>query len=296
MAVAVRAVSYGYVNNSGTITVALPAGTTAGDTLVIFGCHGYQVNTPSGFDQSLWTNIGNFNGAAFVKIVATAADVTAGSVTVTFTGGYYGHVVIIALTGAIIGISAKVMGSSSSGAASRTVTTPATGKAGDYVLYFGAGRVNTAISSTGGATALASDSQANSSFVLKGENLAADGSATSTFSYPTFGSGDFQAILMVSELVGPAANEYEIAAEVLKGAQADAQLFDISAETLRAGNSNAQVFEVYAEVLRSVTVVLRRRPVVIKCEVIADAGVNYAANTLFVDGSPLMIDTDTVEF
>jgi hypothetical protein len=297
MAIAVRAVSSAYVNNNSTVTVALPAGTAAGDTLVVLAGHAYQVNTPTPatFEQSQWTNIGNYNGAAYVKLPVQASDVTAGSVTVTFTGAYYGHVVLIAFTGAIIGISAKQIGSSSGGAASRTLTTPATAKAGDYCLFFAAGRVNGAISSTSGA-ALASDAQANSSMVLTGALQAADGSATSTFSYTVVPTGEFQSILVVSELVGPSAQEYNIAAETLKGAQSDAQTYDISAEALRGATASAQVFDVAVEVLRAVTIVLRRRPVILNMEVIADAGINYLANTLFVDGSPVLIDGSSVEF
>jgi hypothetical protein len=58
--------------------------------------------------MSFQTNIGFYNGGTWLKIPVQASDVTAGNVTMTFTGSYYGHIVLIAFTGTITGVSAKV--------------------------------------------------------------------------------------------------------------------------------------------------------------------------------------------
>jgi hypothetical protein len=296
MAIAVRAVSFGYVNNTNTKTVALPAGTAAGDTLVVFGVHGYQVNTPTGFDASLSTNVGNYNGGTYMKVPVTAADVTAGSVTVTFAGSYYGHVIIVAFTGAILGVSAKIQGSSAGGAASRTLTTGTQPLVGDYVLYLGAGRVNAAITSSAGSVALANDAQNQSSFVLTGDLVTVAGAQSSTFSYPTIPTGEYQAIFVISEVNGPFAQVMDDYVEVLQGGAGSAQVMDVYTEVVRNGNPSAQMMDVGVEVLRTLTTVLRRRINFITMEAIPPNANIYPANALTIDGDYLLVDGNSVEF
>jgi hypothetical protein len=265
MAIAVRAVRSAWVNNTNTVTIALPTGTAAGDTLLVLSGHGYQNNTPTPatFDMSFQTNIGFYNGGTWLKIPVQASDVTAGNVTMTFGGSYYGHIVLIAFTGAITGVSAKVSGSSTGGAGSRTLTTSAAPATNEYAVYFGAGRANGAITSTAG-TSLASDAQNQSSFVVAGEVLASGGAKSSTFNYSVVPTGEFQAIIVLSETVGPYAQEMEIANEVLYSGTPYAQEMEIAAEVLRGANAYGQVMEIAVEVLRSVTQIVRRRPVYIE--------------------------------
>jgi hypothetical protein len=261
MAIAVRASSSVWINNTNTVTLALPTGTAAGDTLLALCGHGYQMNgAPTGFDTSSQTNIGFYNGGTYLRMPVTAADVTAGNVTITFTGSYYGHLVLIAFTGTLTGVSAKVFGSSTGGAATRVLTTSAAPATNEYAVYFGAGRCNGAITSSAG-TLIASDAQNQSSFVVAGEVLASGGAKSSTFSYSVIPTGEYQAIIVLSEVVGPYGQEMEIAAEVLHDATAYAQEIEIAAEVLRGGTPYAQMMEMGVEVLRSVTAVLRRRPV-----------------------------------
>jgi hypothetical protein len=63
-----------FINNTNTVTLALPTGTAAGDTLLVLSGHGYQNNTPTPatFDMSFQTNIGFYNGGTWLKIPVQA--------------------------------------------------------------------------------------------------------------------------------------------------------------------------------------------------------------------------------
>lgn len=294
MAIAVRATSFVYVNNNNTGTVTLPAGSTAGDWLVICAGHGFPVNTPTGYEIIENTNQGNYNGGCFIKQLV-AADITAGSVTVTFTGSFYGHISAIAFTGALTGIRTKIQSFSTGGSGSRTLTTDGTPLIGEYAIHFAAGRSNGAISSTA-PTALAADNQANSSFKLTGELLAANASTTDTWGYTTVPTGDYQTIIVISETATPFGRVADMGAEVLRDGTPAAQVGDMAAEVLRDGTPFAQFSDLGVEVLRSITVVVRRRPVYLEISVIEDSVGPYPANTLFIEGDPVLIDGASVEF
>jgi DUF971 family protein len=262
MAIAVRAVSSVYVNNSGSGTLTLPTGAAAGDDVILIASHGTQANTPTGWDLIENTNQANYNSAVFARVL-TAADVTAGSVLVTFAGTSSGHIAAICFVGAWTGIRTKIQAFTTGGAASRTSTTDGTPLTNEYAIYYAAGRANGAISSTAGA-ALAADNQANSSFVLTGALLGANGSTTDTWGYSVVPTGDYQTIIVVSETVTISAKVVEVAAEVLRAGTPAAQVMEIGAEVLRVGTPFAQVMEMGVEVLRTVTAVVRRRPVYIE--------------------------------
>lgn len=262
MAIALRATSFVWVNNTNTGTVTLPTGSAAGDWLVLLVGHGYQVNTPAGYDLVENTNQGFYNGAVFAKQLI-AADITAGSVTVTFAGSYYGHIVAAGFTGAITGHRTKIQSFSTGGSGSRTLTTDGTPLTGEYALYFGAGRCNGAITSTSG-TALVADNQNQSSVKVTGTLLGSNGSTTTTWGYSVIPTGDYQTIIVISETASPPAQVVEMAAEVLREGTPSVQIADIAAEVLRTGTPFAQVADMGIEVLRSVTQVIRRRPVYIQ--------------------------------
>jgi hypothetical protein len=292
MAIAVRATSSVYVNNANTGTVTLPAGSAAGDWLVLLVGHGFPVNTPTGFDVVETTNQGFYNGAVFAKQLI-AADITAGSVTVTFTGTFFGHIVAVGFTGAITGNRTRIQSFSTSGSGSRTLTTDGTPLTGEYALYFAAGRSNGAISSTAGS-ALVADNQVSSSCKVTGTLLGSNGSTTTTWGYSVVPTGDYQTIIVISETAGPPAQVAEMAAEVLRDGTPAAQLVDIAAEVLRDGTPAAQVMEMGVEVLRTVTAVFRRRPVFVMSNIIETLG--YPPNALFIDGDVVLVDGDSVEF
>lgn len=249
-----------YVNNSSSGTVALPAGCVAGDNVVVFATQAWQVNTPAGYGLISNNNQANYNYGVFTKTL-TSADITTGTVTVTFTGTFYGHIAIVAFVGTTnFNLRTKAFLFSPGGAATRTLATNSLPLTNDYVLYFGAGRVNTAITSSLGG-ALLTDSQANSSFVLTGGNLAADGAISDTFSYPTVPGGDVQIVLVYTDSALPTyAQIADMQAEVLHSANPKAQVVDMQAEVLHDAVAKAQVVDMSVEVLRSVVSVSRRRP------------------------------------
>lgn len=78
------------VDSASSVVVTWPAGTVAGDLAIICGHHGYNVNVPAGWTELNRTTYGgNHNGAVFYKVL-DAADITAGSVTVTFGNSWWG--------------------------------------------------------------------------------------------------------------------------------------------------------------------------------------------------------------
>jgi hypothetical protein len=80
-----------------------PVGTVAGDIVIIFGGHGFNFIAPAGWltlDNSQGTN---WNGAVFAKTM-TAADITAGGVTLTTGGVFNGVIVQVTITtGTLLG-------------------------------------------------------------------------------------------------------------------------------------------------------------------------------------------------
>lgn len=84
------------VNNASSVNLTWPAGTQAGDMVIIASHHGYNSNAPAGWNTlDRTTYNGNHGGAIFYKVM-TAGDITAGGVTMTFGGGWWGGAVLIA--------------------------------------------------------------------------------------------------------------------------------------------------------------------------------------------------------
>lgn len=259
----VRGSNSGYVNNTNTGTVTLPAGSAAGDNIVVFASHAYQVNTPAGFTLISNNNQANYNYGVFTKTL-TSGDITTGSVTVTFTGSYYGNIALIVFVGTTnFNLRASAFNANTGGAGTRTLSTGNTPLTNDYAIYYGAGRANSAITSSGGAS-LQTLASANSSFMLAGGALAADGAVSDTFTYPTVPGGDANIILIYTDSVIPTyAQVADMQAEVLRVGSPNATIADIQAEVLHNASANAQVVDMSVEVLRSVVSVIRRRQVYI---------------------------------
>jgi hypothetical protein len=201
VAIAVRGSSLLYVNNSISGTIAVPVGAVAGDICYIIAGHGFGLSSVSSAGATGWALVealsgGGYNGGSYAKVLE-AADVSAGSITVNFTGAYYGSIVAVAFVGSAATIRTFVDQRSGGGALSRTLTTDASPQIGDYALFFGAGRANTAVTSSGGAV-LQSQSAFESSSVFAGVLLAAAGAVSNTFNYAVApGSGEFQVVLIL---------------------------------------------------------------------------------------------------
>lgn len=191
-----RATRIVYVNNANSGTIALPAGSATGDTCYLFAESGYAVSTPAGWTAVDIAGGTNVNGAVF-KRTLTADDITTGSVTVSFTGAYYGIIAAATFIGAAVQRTIVSSRNSFNGS-SRVLTTDASPIVGDYVLYFGAGRFNGIVTSSSGSV-LETASNPNASAVLAGEVLASAGAVTNTFSFSAFTSGDYDVILVIGE-------------------------------------------------------------------------------------------------
>lgn len=292
---ALRAVSSVYVNNASSVVIPLPTGAVAGDTLILFASHGFAVTTPTGFTVLHSISQSNYQGGTYLKVLV-AADITAGSFTVNFSGAFYGSVAAACLIGSVANVRFQAVTSNTGGAASRTLTSNALPLTGDLALFYGAGRANTAITSSQGPT-LASNSSVNNSFILSGGNLAADGVETETWTFPTVPSGDYCIMLILTDTAIPTyADVAQMGVEVLDNTDANAQVSQIGVEVLDVNPANAQMALIGVEVLRAITSVLRRRPVFLSIGANDGPGTVYPAGALFIDGDPLLVDTDTVEF
>jgi hypothetical protein len=85
--------------NASSVTITWPAGTVAGDVVIIFVSDGYAISTPIGW--AILNNTGSndyANGLTAAKVM-TAADITSGSVTVTLYGSYNGVAAAVTIDG-----------------------------------------------------------------------------------------------------------------------------------------------------------------------------------------------------
>jgi hypothetical protein len=199
-AVTVRASNIAYVNNSSSATFTLPTGSAAGDWCLMFVAHGFSVTAPTGWTVFKNLTGTNWNGAAFEKEL-TSADITAGTVSLSFSGVYFGIVAGITFTQRPSYIRCYNAGRNSTGASSRGVTVPnfarGTPQSGDYVVTFGSGRFNGTVTANVGSS-LQTTSNANASGALYGGALGSSGSLTSTVSFSATPTGDFEAVVVLT--------------------------------------------------------------------------------------------------
>lgn len=175
------------------LSLNLPAAAAAGDLMVLFTGGGWQ---PSG-DPTGWTRLdyaagSNWNGATWLKIL-DSADITAGSVSISYAGSFNAVRACIVFQGVPRVLRALPSLRDGAGAASRALTTDFTPRSGDYLVGFGSARVAAAVSCDQG-TQLQVVNAANASGVLNGGALGADGAVTATFSYGGSPSGDYQVL------------------------------------------------------------------------------------------------------
>lgn len=194
--VTIRGSSKLYVNNASSGVITLPSGSAANDLCFVFAGHGYNANLPSGW-SSLDSQLGaNYNGAVFFKKLLSA-DITTGSVTVTFGGGYYGTIMAVTIVGNSYFPRLIASQRNGAGATSRTVTTPSGPASGDRAFYFGSARVSTG-ASAGTGTVLQTDTNSTSCGVLASEAVASSGAVSETFTYGSGSIGDYQAVLIIN--------------------------------------------------------------------------------------------------
>ncbi len=247
MAITVRGSNLVSTASVSTYPVPIPAGSVAGDTaIIVVGC-GFAANTPAGWTPIEVSTGANWNGGLFRKELS-AGDIATGTVTVTTTGAFQNVMGMVTFVGTIGSVRTSVSLKNTAGAASRTITTNSLPQTDNFVLYFGSNRANTVPTSTAG-TAMQVSSGVSASAVLKGNLVAANGALASTFGYPVTGSGDYQAILVMTEV---AENNARVMAEYV--------------EVIVGTDTAARVAGLYVEVLRTIEnaplpVYARRRPI-----------------------------------
>lgn len=147
-------------------TVTWPAGTIAGDVVIIFGGHAFAFNNPAGWtilDNQTGTN---FGGAAWVKVM-TAGDITAGSVTITTTGSFNGVLAAVTLTGTTVKyVKTPANNARDVAGIASVILAAVNGLPGDLVLGFIGTRAGTACTFSGGLTSIQAINAANASGAL----------------------------------------------------------------------------------------------------------------------------------
>lgn len=186
-------------SSAASYTVSWPTGTVVGDFVIIFAGHGFAINLPSGWLSINSSTGSNWNGACFWKYM-TAADITAGSVTVTTGGAFNGVVAAITLIGNRYTFmsGSTVVSRNGTGAASRTLSTDGTPNTTDMMLYFGSNRNASNDTVNQGSVQQAINATAASGCLYAGRP-SSNGDISAIFSYSVSSgtTGDYQVVLDV---------------------------------------------------------------------------------------------------
>ena len=186
-----------FVNNSATGTVNFPAGSASGDLAVLCVGHGWGASTPSGWTSEDNQTGSNWNGAVFSKVL-NSTDVSTGHVDVSFSGGYYGEVMIAVMVGGTAGIRETKAVRSGSGSSSVSVTTTTSAATTDLGLYFGSARASSSTTSVDRGTQRQSRNADNEATgALYTETIPSAGTVTAVFAHSVAGSGYYEAIVLV---------------------------------------------------------------------------------------------------
>lgn len=171
-----------------TFNVPLPAGTIAGDVVIVFMENGFNSGAiPAGWVQIASMNNGFTNGYTIGKVV-TAGDVAAGTVTVSATGAFNGVTCAVCLTGTTVQ-SISLVTSFGSSSSTSFASAPINGLAGassiDMLIGMVATRGTMSVTLSSGLTSLSSVNGTSASAQLFKVNAAAIGklgvSETATF-------------------------------------------------------------------------------------------------------------------
>ena len=190
------------VNASGSsITIPIPAGAVAGDTIFAFVSGGYTPSLMSGYTNVNFLTGTNWNGRIQSKVL-TSADIAAGTQTYSFNNTYSSSIWLVVMVGSV-GVRSVEATRNGGGATTRTVseadTTP---QVGDLLLFFGSTRrLSTTVVTLNRGTA-DTDNMMASNVAARGfrEVLATAGSQSAIVSYTPAGNGDYQALLVLNSL------------------------------------------------------------------------------------------------
>lgn len=193
--------------SAATFSHSLPSGAAAGDFCVIFYTGGFGLGTITSPSKSVWDTFqmsaSNWLGTIFCRQL-TATDITAGSVTVTASGGSFDAVIgAVCFTGeaklrypfALQGSRAAAIYAPGSGATSSSQETPYV-SADDCVIVFLSNRASSTNTSDYGSQ-LQTTTNANGSGALYANESPSAGGQVANLAYTTAGTGRFEIMLPV---------------------------------------------------------------------------------------------------
>ena len=196
----IRSTTTGFANAS-SFSAAIPGGTLAGDTAILFVGGGYGISGVPDISWTILNNSGsspNINGSSFWKVL-TSADITAGNINVTMGGSYWFSWTLVVFVGSAAPRTGNTYSQNSSGATSRTLASGTTVITGDLVLLHSAQRNGSASTNaiSVGSVLVAQFGDTNCSSVVNEYVAVADGSFSANFTYSVSGNSDFQQIVSV---------------------------------------------------------------------------------------------------
>lgn len=186
-----------YNSGGNSAIVPLPSGAIAGDLAVLFGGTGWSVNNPSGWGVLYNDSTGIVSAGAFWKIL-DAADITAGSVTLSFTNSFDSGACLVVIEDGTFDAAAPIFDSGGDKDTSSPITpTTSVGGGNDLIITAAYERMGGVIGYDIGTVIEGYNSGSRSEIMLSDQT----GSGTYTV---TFTPGSSNGILGVAIAISPA--------------------------------------------------------------------------------------------
>src|SRR5262249_8550596 len=203
MAVSIRGTGLITAVNS-SHTVPWPTGTAANDFAIIFIGNAWTLTVPTG-----WTANYNFQSAsqwnaAVLSKTLTAADITAGSVVISFSGSFDDVIAILTTIGNTT-IKKLDVARNDTGSTSITVTSTGTVTTNDLLVYFGSNRGASTDTVNRGTLQRQGTTGGSGSGCLYTE-ASLSSAPTAIFNYSVAGTGNFEAIADLGDPPAPTAS------------------------------------------------------------------------------------------
>ena len=180
-------------SSSSSYVIPWPSGTVAGDRVIIFTGHGWDMNIPAGWTQLSKLTGANWNGATVTKTL-DSTDIATGSVTITFAGSFNGVIATISLVGSP-GILFEAHERNSGGSSSITLNTDFTPLVTDRMIYFGSNRTNSNDTVSLGSV-VQTINATNASGCLYSGSPPVAGVQSPQFNYSSPGIGNYQIAIL----------------------------------------------------------------------------------------------------
>jgi hypothetical protein len=186
-------------SSASSYTVSWPSGTVAGDLALLLCGHGWNASAPTGWTTNDNQSGSAWNGAVFSKTL-TSSDITAGSVTVSFAGSFDGVVAIVTFVGGTAGIRETDAQRNGSGASVIVLASSTAVLDTDTAVYFASNRAASDDFVDRGTFRRAANDGSAASGCLYTEAIASAGRVGAQFCYPSAGTGNYQAMVIVKSV------------------------------------------------------------------------------------------------